>query len=140
MAPNIPTNEIFTTFFNGGQWPSTGAACIVGVLAPIGAFIGADAPAHLSEEVKNASITVLRVMLTTVLLNGARGFVAIVTYVACIQSVEEQIVNSTAAFSFMEVFEIATGSKGGAISLTIPFIVLAYSMTLNSVAAASQQA
>lgn len=125
---------------NGGQWLSVGVACLVGLLAPAGAFIGADAAAHLSEEVKNASITVPWVMIATVLLNGVLGFVAIVTHFACIQSVEEQILDSTAAFPFMEVFETATGSKAAAIGLTIPFIVLAYSMNLNSVTAGSRQA
>jgi len=40
---------------------------IVGVLAPAGAFIGADSAAHLSEEVANASLTVPRVMFATVM-------------------------------------------------------------------------
>lgn len=104
LAPKVPTHEIFTSFFNGGEWPTIGSAVIVGVLSPAGAFIGADAAAHLSEEVKNASLAVPRVMFFTVLLNGFMGFIAIVTYVACIQSVEEQILNSTDAFPFMRVF------------------------------------
>lgn len=140
LAPKVSASVVFTSFLNGGEWSSVGAATIVGVLAPAGAFIGADAACHLSEEVKNASLTVPRVMIFTVLLNGILGFISIVTYVACIQSVEEQILGSTAAFPFMEVFAVATGSNAGAIGMTIPFIVLAYSMTLNSVAAASRQA
>ena len=40
---------------------------IVGILAPAGAFIGADSAAHLSEEVANASLVVPRVMLLTIL-------------------------------------------------------------------------
>jgi len=35
---------------------------------------------------------------------------------------------------------VATGSKAGGIGMTVPFIILAYSMCLNSVAAASRQA
>jgi len=40
----------------------------------------------------------------------------------------------------MGVFQTATGSTVGAIGMSVPFVVLAYSMTLNSVAAASRQA
>ncbi|KAK5702006.1 hypothetical protein LTR97_004824 [Elasticomyces elasticus] len=140
LAPKISAHDIFASFFNGGEWSSTGAAVIVGILAPAGAFIGADSAAHLSEEVANASLTVPRVMFATVLINGALGLVAIVSYVACIQDVEEQILNSTIAFPFMEVFQTATGSTAGAIGMSVPFVVLAFSMTLNSVAAASRQA
>lgn len=104
LAPKVSIREIFIEFFNGGEWPTIGSAVIVGILSPAGAFIGADAAAHLSEEVKNASLTVPRVMFLTVLLNGFMGFVAIVTYVSCIQSVEEQILNSEDAFPFMRVF------------------------------------
>ncbi|KAK3715111.1 hypothetical protein LTR37_007321 [Vermiconidia calcicola] len=139
LAPKVSAREVFTTFENFGEWPTIGTACIVGVLASAGAFIGADSAVHLSEEVKNASVTVPRVMFFTVLLNGAFGFVSITTYVSCIQSVEKQIAGSTAAFPFMEVFEVATGSKAGAISMTVPFIVIAFSMCLNSVAAGSRQ-
>lgn len=104
MAPKASNQQIFTEFFNGGEWPTIGSAVIVGVLSPAGAFIGADAAAHLSEEVKNASLAVPRVMFLTVLLNGCMGFIAIVTYVASIQNVEEQILNSEDAFPFMRVF------------------------------------
>lgn len=140
VAPKVSAHDIFLSFYNGGEWPSVGAACIVGILAPAGAFIGADAAAHLSEEVRDASRTVPRVMLFTVLLNGVLGFISTVTYVACVQNVEREILESTAAFPFITVFATATGSKAGAIGMTVPIIVLAYSMTLNSVAAASRQA
>lgn len=60
---------------------------------------------------------------------------SITTYVACIQDVEEQILNNSSAFPFMSVFQAATGSTAAAIGMSVPFVVLAYSMTLNSVAA-----
>ena len=95
---------------------------------------------HIGEEVKNSSLTVPRAMFATILINGFFGLIAIGSYVACIQDVTEQIVNSEQAFPYMGVFLTATGSTAGAIGMSVPFIVLAYSMTLNSVAAASRQA
>jgi choline transport protein len=123
VAPKVSAHEVFTSFLNGGEWSSVGAATIIGVLTPAGAFIGADSAAHLSEGVSNASIVVPRVMFGTILFNGALGLVAIGTYVSSIQNVQEQIVNSTASFAFMEVFQAATGSTAGAIGMSIPFIV-----------------
>lgn len=100
----------------------------------------ADAAVHIGEEVKDASLTVPRAMFATVLVNGFLGLIAIGTYVACVQDVTSQIAESTQAFPFMGVFQVATNSTAGAIGMTIPFVVIAYSMCLNSVAAASRQA
>jgi len=52
-----------TTSSNGGGWPSTGLSCLVGLASPIWCFIGPDAGAHMSEELKDASITLPKAML-----------------------------------------------------------------------------
>lgn len=82
LAPKAPSSEVWTSFSNGGDWSSVGAACIIGILTPAGSFIGADSAAHMSEEVRNASLSVPRVMMFTVMLNGVLGFIAIVTFVS----------------------------------------------------------
>lgn len=48
---------------NGGGWPSTGLSCLIGLSSPIWCFIGPDAGAHMSEELKDASITLPKAML-----------------------------------------------------------------------------
>ena len=48
---------------NGGGWPSTGLSSLVGLSSPIWCFIGPDAGAHMSEELKDASITLPKAML-----------------------------------------------------------------------------
>lgn len=48
LAPKAPSSEVWGKFYNGGGWSSTGVAAIVGILAPSGAFIGADSAAHMS--------------------------------------------------------------------------------------------
>ncbi len=94
----------------------------------------------MSEEVKNASKTVPRMMMFTVCLNGLLGFVMIVTYVFAIQDVEEQIIMSTAPYPFIDVFATATGSVAGGIGMTVPIIIMTLSMCINATAAASRQA
>jgi choline transport protein len=141
IAPKAKTSDIFGSFLNGGPWPGgVGGAFFVGLLAPAGALIGADSAAHLSEEVKDASLTVPRVMFWTLVINGILGFIGTCTFVASVQSIEDQVINSTASFPFIGIYQAATGSTAGAIGMTVPFIVLQFSMCLNAVAAASRQA
>ena len=140
LAPMAPAREVFGSFSNYGGWSSIGTACIVGQIAPVGAFVGADAAVHMAEEVKNASLTVPWMMLTTILLNGTMGLVVMITYVFVIQDLETQIVNSTATYPFIDVFEMAIGSRAGAIGMTVPIIVLSICICVNATAAASRQA
>lgn len=58
LAPMAPASEVFGSFSNYGGWSSIGAALIVGQIAPVGSFVGADSAVHISEEVRNASWTV----------------------------------------------------------------------------------
>ena len=48
---------------NGGGWSSTGLSCLVGLSTPIWCFIGPDAGAHMSEELKDASVQLPKAML-----------------------------------------------------------------------------
>lgn len=52
-----------------------GLATLVGIITPVTAFLGADAAVHMSEELKDASKTLPRVMISTSIVNGALGFV-----------------------------------------------------------------
>lgn len=81
MAPKAPASQVFGEFSNFGGYSSIGTACFVGTIAATASFAGSDAPAHLAEEVKDASKVVPRMMMGTILLNGAMGFVMIITFV-----------------------------------------------------------
>jgi choline transport protein len=94
----------------------------------------------MAEEVKNASLTVPRMMISTVCLNGALGFVMLITYCFSIQDVEQQIIGSAAPYPFVEIFAVATGSTAAAIGMTMPIVIMALSVCINSTAAASRQA
>lgn len=95
---------------------------------------------HMSEEVSNASLTVPRVMMYAVLLNGVQGFVATITLMYSVQNVDKEILKSTYAFPFIGVFAQATGSNAAAIGMTIPWAVIGVASSLNGVAAGSRQA
>lgn len=73
VAPKAPASEVFGSFQNFGGWSSIGAACVIGQLSATGSLAGPDSAAHLAEEVHNASLTVPRMMMTTVFVNGLLG-------------------------------------------------------------------
>ena len=82
LAPKAPASEVFGSFSNFGGWPTLGTACFVGTISSTSAFAGSDAAAHLAEETKDASKSVPRMIVGTILLNGAMGLVFIITYVS----------------------------------------------------------
>lgn len=84
--------------------------------------------------------TLLSQMVATIALNGTMGLVIMITYCFVIQNVQAQIVDSTASYPFINVFQVATGSTGGAIGMTVPIIILSISICVNATAAASRQA
>jgi choline transport protein len=82
LAPKAPASEVFGTFENFGGWSSIGAACFVGSITATGSFAGSDAAVHLSEETTDASKSVPRMIMFTIVLNGLMGLVFIITYVS----------------------------------------------------------
>lgn len=81
LAPKAPASEVFGSFQNLGGWSSMGAACFVGSITATASFAGSDAAAHMSEETEDASKTVPRMIILTILLNGLAGFIFIITFV-----------------------------------------------------------
>lgn len=64
LSPHVPAREVFLDFENGGGWQSMGLALMIGQVSSIG-FLGAsDAAAHMSEEVKDAGLSVPRAMVS----------------------------------------------------------------------------
>ncbi|CAD0049314.1 unnamed protein product [Aureobasidium pullulans] len=117
IAPKVSAKEAFTSFANTGS----------------------DAPAHLAEEVANASYVVPRVMLATVLLNGAMGLISIITFVLCITDYDAMVVNNPSFYPYISIFQKAIGSDVGATLMTTLFILLNFCACLSVLAAASRQ-
>lgn len=89
MADHAPASDVFGNFYNGGGWPSTGLACLIGLTSPIWCFIGPDAGAHMSEELKDASIQLPKAMMWSIFLNGVMGVTMLISFCFCIHNVEE---------------------------------------------------
>ena len=88
MADHAPAAHVFGNFYNGGGWPNKGLSCLIGLTSPIWCFIGPDAGAHMSEELKDASIQLPKAMMWSIFLNGVMGITMLITFCFCIHDVE----------------------------------------------------
>ena len=140
LAPTVPASVAFGSFSNFGGWATIGAACVVGEIAPVAALTGCDAAAHMSEEVNDASRTVPRMMMGTVLLSGLMGFICTVTMSFVLQDIEAQVVGSTAVYPFIDIFRVSVNSTAGAIGMTASIVFLSVFCSVSSMATASRQA
>ncbi|KAI9700999.1 MAG: hypothetical protein M1836_001667 [Candelina mexicana] len=141
LAPRNSATEVFTSFSNGGGWPSMGTAVIIGQIVPIFCFVGPDAATHMAEEIKDASIIVPRCMIWTAVLNATLGFIILITYCFCITDLQGALNSPTGAlgYPYISVFYGATNSKGGTVAMTSILIALLLCCCISILATASRQ-
>lgn len=96
------SREVFTSFNDGGNWHSTFLATLIGILSPQVTLIGPDAAVHMAEEVRNASRTIPRIMLATMVFNGALGFVMLVTLCFCVGNLQD-VLDTKTGYPFIQV-------------------------------------
>lgn len=91
----------------------------------------------MSEEVKEAGITVPRAMVGSYALNGLMGLVFLVTYLFCIPSVNDAL-NDPSGYPFLYVFQQAMPA-GGVNALTALVLVLLVAGNISVNASTSRQ-
>lgn len=120
------------------MWNSDGTAFMVGLLSPVLSLIGFDCAVHMSEEVKDASTTLPRAMMSAFVFNAILGFVMAITLSFTLGDVES-ILASPTGFPFIQLFYNTTGSLAGASVLTVIVILTLLSAAIAEVATASRQ-
>lgn len=136
LAPLSTAHDVFTTFNGGGDWRSTGLAVLVGILSPQLALIGPDAAVHMSEEIRNASKTLPRIMLATLFVNGALGFIMLITLCFCIGNLQDVLQTGT-GYPFIQIFYNAT--PRGATTMASILVILSQFCAVTNMATASRQ-
>ncbi|RMZ89218.1 hypothetical protein DV736_g3555, partial [Chaetothyriales sp. CBS 134916] len=134
---------LFVAFFNtflARHLPlvEAGLATLIGFITPATAFLGADAAVHMAEELKNASKTLPRVMIWTSIINGAMGFVMLVTFCYTLGNLEDALETPT-GYPFIQVFYNATRSTGGATAMSCILVLSAVANAMTNMATASRQ-
>ncbi|KAK3672390.1 hypothetical protein LTR78_007697 [Recurvomyces mirabilis] len=139
FSPKGSARDVFATFTNNGGWSSDGLSWFIGFsLSANLPLIGYDGPAHLAEEIRNASTVVPWCMICTVLLNGVLGFAIVVAFSFCIVPTIEDALTSPTGYDFIEVFYNAMGTAGTA-GMTAVLIILMWCATFGFLATASRQ-
>lgn len=77
LAPRSDAETVFTKFNNDGGWNSDGTAFLVGLSGLIPSMAGFDCACHMAEEIKDASITLPRSIISGVVINGVMGFIMV---------------------------------------------------------------
>lgn len=78
-APLTTSEHVWTRWENSGGWSSLSVAVLVGQLPAITSQTGMDAAAHMSEEVRNASSSVPKVMISVFGINFFLNIVTVIT-------------------------------------------------------------
>ncbi|UDD57211.1 hypothetical protein AFCA_004721 [Aspergillus flavus] len=138
LSPSVAPSEVFGSIEDRGDWGSNGLSCLVGLVGPIYALIGPDSAVHMSEEIQDASRVLPQGMIWTLILNGATGFVMVVTYAFCVGNIDE-VLESQTGFPFIQVFLNSTGSVKAATGMTVVIMVMQFCAAISNVATTSRQ-
>lgn len=138
MSDHEPAEKVFTDFYDGGGWGSKGLSSLIGLTSALWSFIGADAGAHMSEELKDASKDLPRAMMWSITLNGILGITMVISFCFCIKDVEA-FVNADSGYPIVDVIYSTTGSYAATCVLISFLIVLLFFSAVSTVASSSRQ-
>lgn len=137
LGPHDSASNVFTTFSNGGNWPTQGLSFFVGLLGNVFAFFGADGAIHMSEEIQNAAVVVPRSMLAAIMINGVLGFGMLLGLLFCLGNLDDAASSAT-GYPFMEVFQQAVQNTTGAAIMSAFITSMSICATVAILASASR--
>ncbi|KAF2824350.1 amino acid transporter [Ophiobolus disseminans] len=124
LGDTSQSSGVFTRFEDNMGWGNLPLAVIIGLTGASGTFVGVEAGAHMSEEVRNAAYVIPRAMMWTWFGNGLLGWVMAITFCYCLGDTMS-VLTTELGTPFIQVFLNATGSAGGATALTVIMLVIA---------------
>jgi amino acid transporter len=113
---------------------------MVGLLTPVYTLLGADSAVHMAEEIKDASRTLPRAIMTSAAVNGSLGFIMTITFCFTLGNLYAILPPAnTTGYPFILVFYNATQNKAAASVLTAIIILNITSACISTVATVSRQ-
>ncbi|KAK3069571.1 hypothetical protein LTR53_011981 [Teratosphaeriaceae sp. CCFEE 6253] len=106
LCPHVDAHTALVEVTNSGGWSSNGLALMVGQISAIFALGGSDAAAHMSEEVRDAGLSVPRAMIASILINAGIGFIALISFLFALPSIDDAI-NDPSGFPLVYVLNLA---------------------------------
>lgn len=101
LAPRREARAVFTEFNDNG-WGSIVLSSLVGILTPTVSLLGSDAATHMSEELQDASATLPKAMIATIVFNGLLGLGMLLTFVFCIGDLD-RVISTPTGYPFIQV-------------------------------------
>ncbi|KAK5125220.1 hypothetical protein LTR85_000896 [Meristemomyces frigidus] len=138
MAPRGDAHDTLLVFEDNGGWGNTGLSSMIGLTSIVGLLIGYDCSVHMSEEVQDASKTIPKVIMWSVVPNALMCLVMGVTFIFCIGDLDT-VLDSPTGQPFIQVFYNATGSYAGTTVMTVILVIMLTSACISEVATASRQ-
>lgn len=137
-APRAPARETLLTFQNNGGWSSKGLSAMVGLTTPLSVIVGYDCSVHMSEEIYDASITLPRAIIWSIIVNGTLAFIMGITLIFTLGDIDS-LLNSPTRQPFIQQFYNATGSLPATNTMVAIVVILLTSSCISEVATASRQ-
>jgi amino acid transporter len=138
LSERVPSKVVFTTFNNGGEWPSTGVAFLVGMITNVGSLLGSDGAVHMSEEVHSAARIVPWNMIITLVINGVLGFGMLLALLFSLTNPESALASPT-GYPAIQVFYDASKSVNGTTLMVVLILLLCFAAMFGQFASASRQ-
>ncbi|KAK3678197.1 hypothetical protein LTR78_002293 [Recurvomyces mirabilis] len=111
---------------------------MIGLLAPMAVLVGYDCSVHMSEETRDASSTLPKAIMGSVLLNVTLVFIMVTTLCFTIGDAATVLATPT-GYPFIAVFYSATNSYAGTNVLTAIVVIMLSGCAFSEVAASSRQ-
>ena len=124
MGSHHDASFVFTSFQNQSGWSSDGVAWCLGLLTTSYGFVGYDAAAHMSEEMKNAARDMPRAMFGSVVVSGILTFPYIIALLFAIGDIDDLLASPTGS-PITQLFVNVTGSNAGGIALNCIITIIA---------------
>jgi choline transport protein len=137
MADHHDASFVFTSFQNESGWSNDGIAWCLGLLTTSYGFVGYDAAAHMSEEMKNAARDMPRAMFGSVVVSGVLTFPYIIALLFSIGDIDELLASPTGS-PITQLFVNVTGSNAGGIALNCIITIIATIATTDFLASCSR--
>ncbi|KAM3074423.1 hypothetical protein ACMFMG_002773 [Clarireedia jacksonii] len=138
MAPRGDPKTVLLEFTNQGQWATKGLSAMIGLTAPMSVLVGYDCSVHMSEEIQDASVTLPRALMWSVVPNAAMAFLMAVTLIFTMGDLDS-ILNTATGEPFIQVFYNSTQSYAATNVMVVIVIILLLSCCVSEVATASRQ-
>jgi choline transport protein len=91
----------------------------------------------MSEEVRNASTVIPKILVQTIAINGGLAFIFILVLLFCIGNVENAL-NTPTGFPIIEIFYQATGSVKAATAMQCAITIIGFASNIGVVASVSR--